>query len=76
MRTHEIEPITADNHRPGMPMDGYLVRYSPHETYGWLCRKICASLGEAEAFAATLDASGMRTDYDRANKKAPTRANG
>lgn len=49
-----IEKINADNHRPGMPKTGYLIRYNPHDSLGWLCCRTVATLAEAEAFAATL----------------------
>lgn len=75
-RTYAIEPITGDNWRPGTPKEGYLVYYRPDESYGWLGRKPCPSLADAEAFAASLDSSGERTDlFGQANKKAPAGGN-
>lgn len=54
-----IEKITGDNRRPGMEHpDGYLIRYRPHPSYGWLSCKTVANLPEAEAFAAKLTPEG------------------
>jgi len=59
MNPFVIEKITADNRRPGMKyQEGHLVRYRPHESYGWTGCRTFPALAEAEAFAATLDASG------------------
>lgn len=59
VKPYFIEKITADNHRPGMEhSEGCLVRYRPHESFGWLCCRTFGSQPEAEAFAATLDATG------------------
>lgn len=52
---YSIQEITGDNRRPGMEhQTGFLIRYNPHESYGWLCCRTFAILGEAEAFAETL----------------------
>ena len=52
---YSIQEITGDNRRPGMEhQTGSLVRYNPHESYGWLCCRTFATPGEAEAFAKTL----------------------
>ncbi|WP_029458239.1 hypothetical protein [Solidesulfovibrio alcoholivorans] len=72
-RTYNIQPITGDNRRPGDPKEGFFVYYRPHESFGWLGRKPCPSLADAEAFAASLDPSGERTDLG--NEKAPTGGN-
>lgn len=49
-----IEKINADNWRPGMPKEGYLVRYNPHNTYGWLCLHVEKTKEKAEEYAAGL----------------------
>ena len=52
-KNHHIEKITADNYRPGFEhREGYLVRYNPHESFGWLCCRTFASLSQAETFVA------------------------
>ena len=51
---YHIEEINGDNHRPGMPEQGWLVRHRPHPSYGWLCCTVCESLEQAETFAKTL----------------------
>lgn len=54
-----IEKIDGSNRRPGMKHhEGYLVRYRPHETFGWLGCRTFATLEEAESFAASLNSSG------------------
>ncbi|QOX80837.1 hypothetical protein FY034_17590 (plasmid) [Trichlorobacter lovleyi] len=59
MKTYSIEPITADNFRPGMEhKEGFLVRYRPHEAYGWLSCRTFATISEAEVFAQSLDSTG------------------
>lgn len=59
MVTYHIEPITNDNRRPGMKhQEGYLVRYRPHETFGWTGCSTFATLPEAEGFAASLNSTG------------------
>lgn len=59
MKNYHIEPITADNRRPGMEhQEGYLVRYRPHETFGWTGCRTFASKEEAETFAGTLTPEG------------------
>jgi len=58
MKKYHIEPITADNRRPGTPQEGWLVYYRPHEAFGWTGRRAFASLPEAEAFAAALTPEG------------------
>jgi hypothetical protein len=51
------EKITADNRRPGMPLDHtWLVRYDSHPAHGWLCCATFATESEAEAFAAAKEA--------------------
>lgn len=56
---YHIEAITGDNRRPGMKhQDGFLCRYRPHETFGWLCCRTFATQEEAQAFAATLTPEG------------------
>lgn len=58
-KPYHIEKITGDNRRPGMDhQEGYLVRYRPHESFGWLGCRTFATPDEAEAFAATLTPSG------------------
>lgn len=57
--TYEIEKITADNRRPGdKHKEGHLVRYRPHETFGWTGRRTFGTLPEAEGFASSLDSTG------------------
>ena len=59
MEKYSIEEITADNRRPGMKHEtGYLVRYRPHESFGWTGCRTFATLEEAETFAATLTPEG------------------
>lgn len=59
MKPFHIEPITGDNRRPGMEhREGFLVRYRPHEAYGWTGCRTFPNQEEADAFAATLDPSG------------------
>ena len=56
---YHIEKITNDNRRPGVDLqEGFLVRYRPHESFGWLCCRTFATLQEAETFAASLDSTG------------------
>jgi hypothetical protein len=47
--------ITGDTRRPGMPHDGFLVRYNRHDNFGWLSCRCFATLPEAEQFAANLE---------------------
>ena len=56
MKNYSIEKITGDNHRPGMPNSGYLVRWGLGD-YGWSKMQTFDSLSEAEEFAATLKES-------------------
>jgi len=59
MKNYCIEVINGDNRRPGMRYEeGFLVRYRPHASYGWLCCRTLPNLEEAEAFAATLNEKG------------------
>ncbi len=51
---YNIEKINNDNRRPGMPENGWLVRYN-HSDYGWLSTKVCDTKDEAEKFVSTLD---------------------
>lgn len=51
---YHIEPITNDNRRPGMPQEGYLVRYGLSD-YGWLQTHICKTEEEANTFAKSLE---------------------
>jgi len=53
-----IEQITSDNRRPGMPEQGYLVRYRLHDSFGWTGCRALPSLEAAESFAATLTPAG------------------
>jgi len=47
----ELELITGDNRRPGMPADHkYLVRYHQHPTFGWLCCRTFLSEAAAKEF--------------------------
>jgi len=56
MRT-ELEPITGDNRRPGMPPDHkFLVRYNPHPRFGWLCCATFIRREFAEAFQRVKEA--------------------
>ena len=48
-----IEKINGDNRRPGMPENGYIVRYELCD-YGWKYAKIFTDLAEAEKFAKEL----------------------
>ena len=48
-----IEKITGDNWRPGMPMEGYLVRYGLN-AFGWKYCRTFATAEEAEDFASSL----------------------
>lgn len=58
MKKYEIQKINGDNLRPGMPKEGYLVRYRPHPDFGWTGRRCFATMGEAESFAASLTPEG------------------
>ena len=51
---YSIEPITADNYRPGMLLTGFVVYYNPHEVFGWTGRRCFEKLHQAEAFADGL----------------------
>lgn len=54
MRAYTIEKINGDNRRPGLKhQEGYLVRYRPHDSFGWTGCRSFATLPEAETFAAT-----------------------
>lgn len=56
---YHIEEITADNRRPGMKhQEGYLVRYNPHDSFGWLCCGTFPTKAEAETFAESLTPEG------------------
>jgi hypothetical protein len=48
-----IAKINGDNRRPGMPQEGYIVRYGLSD-YGWKYGKCFETLAEAEAFAKEL----------------------
>lgn len=51
-KNYHIEKITGDNYRPGFEhREGYLVRYNPHDSFGWLCCRTFPSQTEAEGFA-------------------------
>jgi hypothetical protein len=55
----EIEKISADNHRPGMKhQEGFLVRYRPHQSFGWTGMRTFATRAEADVFAASLTPEG------------------
>lgn len=51
-----IEKITGDNRRPGMPNKGYIVRYCPTE-HGWEKQKIFDTEEQAKEFVKTLGES-------------------
>jgi hypothetical protein len=52
METTHIEQITGDNRRPGMKYpNGWLVRYNPHDSYGWLSCATFPTQEEAERFS-------------------------
>ena len=55
---YHIEKITGDNRRPGMPQEGYLVRYRPHNDFGWTGCATFKTIQEANAFASTLTPNG------------------
>lgn len=55
MPTYEIEKINSDNWRPGMPKEGFLVRYRPHPDFGWTGLRCFPSQKEADTFAFSLD---------------------
>jgi len=55
---YHIEEITSDNRRPGMPQEGFLVRYRPHPDFGWLSCKTVDTKEEAEMFADILTPEG------------------
>lgn len=50
---HYIANITADNHRPGMPEEGYVVRYGLCDT-GWRYQRTFTELKDAQEFAASI----------------------
>lgn len=60
MEPFSIEKINGDNRRPGMnPEAQYIVRYRPHESFGWLCCRTFETLKEAKVFVSTnLDDKG------------------
>ena len=62
-KPYVVEPITGDNRRPGMKhQEGFLVRYRPHEQFGWLCCRTFTTRSDAEQFASELDATGNLAD--------------
>ena len=62
---YSIEKITGDNRRPGMEHnEGYLVRYNPHDSFGWLSCRTFATLRDAEAFAGAILAEPDHTRKD------------
>ena len=65
MRTlYAIEPITADNRRPGIPAGhAWLVRYDRTERFGWLCCHTCGTKEEAQAFANRLQSDAPRETF-------------
>ncbi len=58
MANFETEKITGDNWRPGMPQEGFLVRYRPHPSFGWTGRRCFANPAEAETFTSSLTPEG------------------
>jgi len=58
MKNYHITKINGDTHRPGMPTEGYIVRYRPHPDHGWLSQHCEPTKEAAEAFAATLTPDG------------------
>jgi hypothetical protein len=58
MEKYCIEKITGDNKRPGMPENGFLVRYRPHPDFGWTGQRCFPSLKEAKDFSKTLTPQG------------------
>jgi hypothetical protein len=48
---HEIEEITADNRRDGMPEIGYIVRSGFSPSCGWTIQETFKTFEEAVAFA-------------------------
>ena len=64
MEKYSIEKITADNHRPGTPKEGYFVFQRLHPDFGWTGRRAVPSLKAAKVFAATLTPEGD-IDYDK-----------
>ena len=60
IKKYTIEKITGDNRRPGMPEQGYLVRFRPHPTFGWLCCETFRFKTKAKAFAMSLTPEGDR----------------
>jgi hypothetical protein len=50
MEKYAIEEITGDNHRPGWPITGYLVRYNFSDESGWTSTRPFSDLDTAETF--------------------------
>jgi hypothetical protein len=65
---HSIEKITGDNRRPGMPQEGYLVRYRPHNDFGWTGCATFKTIQEANAFAGTLTPDGDLPTFSTGEK--------
>lgn len=55
---YQIEKINGDNRRPGMPQEGYLIRYRFHPDFGWTCCQTVATEEEANTFASCLTLEG------------------
>lgn len=51
-----VEQINGDNRRPGMPTEGYLVRYNL-SNYGWMNCATFSTLAEAEEFVRSLNSN-------------------
>lgn len=52
---YELTKIDGSSWRPGMPKEGWIVRYNSSD-FGWLCQRTFATEEEAKAFADTLTA--------------------
>ena len=48
------EKINNDNKRPGMPKEGWMVRYNFHPDYGTLSMRCFETLYDAEEFIDSL----------------------
>lgn len=51
---YEIAKINGDVWRPGMPKNGWIVRYELSPKWGWTKQHVCASEEEAKEFASKL----------------------
>lgn len=69
--SYHIEPLDADNRRPGDPESGIVVLYRLHKLYGWTQRKICKTQAEAESFATSIADSMKTTNVEGAIITAP-----